>query len=205
MKPSFFIGIILVVVVILIYSLSDEQINQGYLQKIETYRAKKDTTFLTDINSPLDKKQKKDFKGLSYYAPNLTYRIEADFIEFDIKEMIKLGTTRNGERDYIKFGKAVFRLEGITHELLLLQPAEKRTSTMFLAFTDETSGFETYGGGRYLDVEVKKGKAMIDFNYAYNPYCSYNAAYDCVLPLKENHLKVKIQAGEKTTQKDKQQ
>ncbi|MCS6834243.1 MAG: DUF1684 domain-containing protein, partial [Flammeovirgaceae bacterium] len=38
---------------------------------------------------------------------------------------------------------------------------------------------------------------ILDFNYAYNPYCAYNTMFDCPIPPAENHLPVKVLAGEK--------
>ncbi len=68
----------------------------------------------------------------------------------------------------------------------------------FLPFRDRTSGSETYGAGRYLDIEPSDdGTATIDFNEAYNPFCAYNDAYACPLPPPENWLQVRIEAGER--------
>jgi uncharacterized protein (DUF1684 family) len=71
---------------------------------------------------------------------------------------------------------------------------------LFLAFADATSGIETYGAGRYLDVKKVPAATSIelDFNLAYNPYCAYNENFSCPFPPKENVLKVAILAGEKS-------
>jgi uncharacterized protein (DUF1684 family) len=72
----------------------------------------------------------------------------------------------------------------------------------FLPFTDETNGMESYGGGRYIDLNVPKGnKLIIDFNSAYNPYCAYNDKYSCPIVPRENYLKTRIEAGVKTFKK----
>jgi uncharacterized protein (DUF1684 family) len=69
---------------------------------------------------------------------------------------------------------------------------------LFLPFTDLTSGVESYGGGRYIDMEVQKGNTWtIDFNKGYNPYCAYNEKYSCPIPPAENDLKVEVKAGVK--------
>ena len=68
----------------------------------------------------------------------------------------------------------------------------------FLPFRDATSGTETYGAGRYLDLDRNPdGTLLIDFNLAYNPLCAYNDSYSCPLPPIENWLSVPIRAGEK--------
>ena len=69
---------------------------------------------------------------------------------------------------------------------------------LFLPFSDETSGHETYATGRYLDLEEQGGDDYeLDLNSAYNPYCAYSEDYPCPVPPVENRLPVKILAGEK--------
>ena len=68
-----------------------------------------------------------------------------------------------------------------------------------MLFRDETSGQETYGGGRYLDYpasEIKNNSMILDFNNAYNPYCAYQPNYACPIPPAENKLLISIFAGE---------
>ena len=64
---------------------------------------------------------------------------------------------------------------------------------------DATSGTETYGGGRYMDLRIPKNdEIIIDFNKAYHPYCAYNAFdYNCPIVPEENWLKIPIEAGVK--------
>ncbi len=76
----------------------------------------------------------------------------------------------------------------------------------FLPFADRTSGTETYGAGRYLLDTIKgadlgrdeDGLTILDFNFAYNPSCSYSNRYICPLAPAENRLAVAIRAGEMT-------
>ena len=83
-------------------------------------------------------------------------------------------------------------LQGGSYRLLLLrQSGDDTTNRLFLAFRDSTSGRETYGGGRYLDLyQQSSNEVFIDFNRAYNPYCVYNSAYSCPLPPAENDLQL---------------
>jgi uncharacterized protein (DUF1684 family) len=81
---------------------------------------------------------------------------------------------------------------------LFRQPQYK--DYLFLPFKDETNGFETYGGGRYMDVRIstlKDGKIILNFNKAYNPYCAYGDGFNCPIPPLENHLNFSIKAGER--------
>ncbi len=67
-----------------------------------------------------------------------------------------------------------------------------------MPFRDATSGTETYGAGRYLDLEpLPDGSYDLDFNLAYSPYCAYSPSYSCPLPPPENRLGARILAGER--------
>jgi uncharacterized protein (DUF1684 family) len=76
---------------------------------------------------------------------------------------------------------------------------QEYANLVFLPFTDLTSNYETYGGGRYLDLEVTDSNTMIiDFNLCYHPYCAYSHnGWSCPIPPKENFVNAKIKAGVK--------
>jgi uncharacterized protein (DUF1684 family) len=67
-------------------------------------------------------------------------------------------------------------------------------------FGDQTNANETYGGGRFLTVNAPddRGRMFIDFNRATNPPCAFTEFATCPLPPRQNHLPVRIEAGEKT-------
>jgi uncharacterized protein (DUF1684 family) len=74
----------------------------------------------------------------------------------------------------------------------------------FLCFRDATSGTESYGGGRYLldtvkgaDLGEDGGRLVLDFNFAYNPSCSYDPGWVCPLAPPANRLAVAVEAGER--------
>ena len=81
-----------------------------------------------------------------------------------------------------------------------LMKKEKLKDYLFVPFGDATSGFESYGGGRYIEFyisDIKNNQVILDFNKAYNPYCAYTTGYNCPIPPLENLLIVAIPAGEK--------
>jgi hypothetical protein len=205
MKSSnlFFGGVVVIVLLILVYSFSGEQAGEVYQDEMKVYREEKDKLFADGDGSPLDRKQKQVFEGLSYYPISQAYRIIADFEKYPIQENIEINTTKDVSRVFKKHGKATFQLNNSVHELLVLKSTDRLTANvLFIPFTDETSGRETYGAGRYLDAEMSgNNKITLDFNTAYNPYCAYNPTYECPLPPKENILMVKIEAGEKNFDK----
>ena len=69
---------------------------------------------------------------------------------------------------------------------------------LFLPFTDNSNGEESYTGGRYLDLQIPENdKIILDFNQAYNPYCAYSGRYSCPIPPSENHISFPVLAGVK--------
>lgn len=138
---------------------------------------------------PVDDK----FNVLSYFEPI------TDTVGFTMT------TSANTQKHYYKYGRLDFMISG--KELILyiyqskdLMQTEKYKDYLFLPFTDATSGNETYGAGRYLEFstgDIKGNILHIDFNKAYNPYCTYASGFKCPIPPKENRLPVAIMAGEK--------
>jgi uncharacterized protein (DUF1684 family) len=178
----------------------EEVENEKYLEEITQKRRDKANFMQYDEQSPLSAEQKKNFSGLNYFEPAPAYRIEARVEENEDKELLPLPTSDNKQKPFKKWGYAIFEIEGEEQRLLLLQPAYgPDMEGLFLPFADATSASETYGAGRYLDLEMpKKSKLTIDFNMAYNPYCAYTEGFSCPFPPKENILPVAIRAGEKT-------
>ncbi len=207
-KNKFFLtGLFLVILVVLYYSFFDSgtttsadgltgAVNpETYRQEMEEVRAKKNQFFRTDAESPL--LDKKGFTGLSYFAPDPAYRVVARLEPFaDKTQKLVVRMSDGKEEVYDKFAHAVFRLQDETCRLLIV----KLDDTYSILFRDATSGKTTYGGGRYLELDeasLTNNQAILDFNTAFNPYCTYNPGYSCPLPPAENVLPVAVQAGEK--------
>jgi uncharacterized protein len=167
---------------------------ENTMNELKEFRAGKDRFFAADPDSPLTHEQKHTFKGLRYFPENLALRLELAVEEFPEKEMVKMQTTTGGVQTYTRFGRIRFSVEG--QEVALTVFASE--DGYFLPFADGLAGTETYGAGRYLELEpAAKGRLLVDFNYAYNPYCAYNETWSCPITPAENRLKVPIRAGEK--------
>ena len=79
-----------------------------------------------------------------------------------------------------------------------LREIEQYKNDLFLPFKDLSNGEESYGGGRFIDLEIpKENTLIIDFNKAYNPYCAYSTRYSCPVPPKGNFVEMKVLAGVK--------
>ena len=107
--------------------------------------------------------------------------------------------TSGTERDrYRKVGTLGFTVDGQPHKLTAYALDTGSLTRLFVPFADLTNGEETYGGGRYLELEqTPTGHYDLDFNRAYNPFCVFNPSFICPLPPRENKLTSAIRAGEK--------
>ncbi len=167
---------------------------QAYIDKINIEREEKDELFRSGPDSPIANKE--EFHGLHYFKPNLEYRVAANIVPYTGSDKIyTVAYTDSTSDEYERYGYANFTINGNELKLLIL----KNESVISVLFKDETSGKETYGGGRYLDYtlsDLKNNTIILDFNKAYNPYCAYQENYACPVPPKENRLPISIFAGE---------
>ncbi len=163
-------------------------------------RLAKDEVFKSEENSPLSGSQRSRFQGLSYYPINPALRFSAKLNRYAGPKQIRLGTNTGEIRSGLRYGYFDFEVEDRACRLNVykLEDAAGHGASLFIPFRDATSGGETYGAGRYLDlIENTTGIYDLDFNRAYNPYCAYNDRFSCPLPPGENTLEVPILAGEK--------
>lgn len=172
----------------------DSNSSEAYTASIQDQRDEKDKYFNNSSNSPFYPLGDSTI-SLNYYPVDEKFKVIAKIDLIDEKRTLTLGNSDGTISNYRKYAMAHFDLDGSSFELLILKNIE--TGILFTAFSDETSTKETYGGGRYLDLEFDRAtRITLDFNQAYNPYCAYNHDYSCPLPPRENHLDIAIEAGE---------
>jgi uncharacterized protein (DUF1684 family) len=162
---------------------------------LDAFRRAKDDFFLHDSSSPLTPDQRRSFTGLRYFPENQALRLETGTARFAEPEIVRMQTSTGDVRDYERFARFRFEVDGQAAELTIY----RNELAYFLPFADTLAGSETYGAGRYLEPEeLPDGRFLIDFNLAYNPYCAYNDNWSCPITPAENRLKVPIRAGEKS-------
>jgi hypothetical protein len=192
-------------IIVFLLSLTNSLFAQidSAVHDIELHRKKQEEKFRDPKTSPLEKKLRKNFKGLNYYPVNLEYRLKATFIKTENPVLFKMKTTTSRLPEYQKYGEVHFKLDGEARVLEVYQSPEISKTPdledyLFIPFTDETNGIDTYEVGRYIDFKIPTTpEVILDFNKSYNPYCSYGSAYSCPIPPEANHLPLKIEAGEK--------
>lgn len=166
----------------------------------ETY--KKD--LMTSAGGPLTAEE--DLAYVQFYPADSTYRITATVERIPNAEPFEMPTYNGMTRPHVAYALLSFTLRGKPQQLTLYRNLNviripEYRDYLFLPFKDATSGTETYGGGRYLDLrtgDIQNGRVTLDFNKAYNPYCAFKEGYPCPIPPKTNLLTVPVEAGEKT-------
>jgi hypothetical protein len=168
----------------------------------ELWRQTRDELFRSHPQSPIPPERRASFAGLEYwpYDPEARVLAELEDIESPPQPIESSGTE---PILFQPFARASFELGG---EPLALEVAWLAAygGGAFLSFRDATSGRESYGGGRYVldtvkgaDLGEADGKLVLDFNFAYNPSCSYDPGWVCPLAPPANRLTVAVEAGEK--------
>jgi hypothetical protein len=147
------------------------------------------------------RKELLEFKQLAYFAPDPRFAVTAKVERLAAPDPIKLATTRGLTKSFVRYAMLRFELDGTRYTLTAFRPAGSTGRELFVPFRDATSGNETYGAARFIDLEEPdRGASMLtlDFNEAYNPLCAYSPAWNCPIPPPENILKVSVTAGERT-------
>ena len=163
-------------------------------------RIEKNDAFMIDATTPLAVERREGFEGLNYFLPEPTLRFQVPFTAAAGADTVKLTKRKGDEVPYVVRGTVAFRHADDVHELQVFGPAAPGAGDyLWLPFFDETNRTDTYPGGRYLDLMVDaEGMVDLDFNYAYNPLCDYDATrYNCTLPPRGNTLEFAVEAGEK--------
>ena len=164
--------------------------------ELADFRRSKDQFILNDHDSPLTEEQRRDRHGLRYYDedPDLSFALSLE--PYDDQEIVELQTSTGDVSRFLRWGSISFTVDGEPARLTVYKDPDD--GDYFLPFGDATSGGETYGAGRYLELRTfHNGQVLADFNYAYNPYCAYNEMWSCPLTPSANRLSVSIRAGEK--------
>lgn len=194
--------IIIFVILILNYILSIAQnSDEEQVQEILLFQQELNEQFKDTAESPLPDDEIASFTGHEFFTIDLKYRVVAKLIPTPDSPVFEMPTTTTRKPLYRLYAIAVFTIDSVEYSLGLYQSlnlAEKEEykDYLFLPYKDYTNGFETYGGGRYIDLKIpEEDKIIIDFNQSYNPYCAYNARYSCPIPPDENSLETRIEVG----------
>ncbi len=205
-KLTIFIKKVLPALVIFILfaseTFSQKSSSDSAITAIKNFRQELNAAYKHPEHSPLDEKSRKKFRKHNFYPINLKYRVIAKLKTTPDEPFFELKTSSGKTKLYRKYGEVTFMLDAKEYTLNVYQgkallEKEEYKNYLFVPFKDHTSGNETYGGGRYLDLRIPANddKLWLDFNMAYNPYCAYSDKYNCPVVPVENYLDTEIKAG----------
>jgi len=170
-------------------------------KEFEFFKQKLNEEYANPETSPLEKKDLKHFKQLDFFPFSKGLIVTAQVELTPDTNYFGLPTTTSRMPNYRQYALLHFEIAGKPCTLPVYKSQEVHEGYedhLFLPFSDLTNDDDTYGGGRYIDAKIPSGETMIiNFNYAYNPYCAYNHKYSCPKIPAENNLNVAIKAGVK--------
>ena len=190
-----------IIIGVLLFSCTTQKIVEEVVTSSEAYQQNLVQEYQNEETSPLKGEELTHFYGLRFFPIAEKYNVQTEFeLEKELK-VIEFPTSTERKASYKEYGTAIFSIDNQKFELIIYQsyPVNpKYPQDLFLPFKDLTNGETSYGGGRYIDLElndIDKNKLKIDFNKAYNPYCAYSGGYSCPVPPQNNFLDIKIEAG----------
>jgi len=176
-------------------------VDDEYINSILNHRNEKDSLMRFEEHSPFNRDTTVEFSPLKYYLPDPAFLFKSKLNHYDTQDTVEILGTKGEIRQVIKEGYVKLDFEETEYRVNVYKGFGSNGAAYHsIWFTDKTTGEETYGVGRYLDFEMNENPNFvydIDFNYAYNPYCSYSAKYSCPIPREEDYLDFLIEAGEK--------
>ncbi|MGI8428110.1 MAG: DUF1684 domain-containing protein [Solirubrobacteraceae bacterium] len=167
-----------------------------------SWQATRSTLFREHPHSPVAPPERMTFSGPHAYRYDPSWRILAE-VEPAQSGRFELPTSTGVAMAFSRFGRAAFTF-GASELSLDLYLLEGYGGGLFVPFADSTSGTETYGAGRYLldtmkgaDLGQQDERLVFDFNFAYQPSCSYDPRWTCPLAPPDNRLPIAVRAGER--------
>ena len=170
----------------------------------DLWRRGRDELFRSHVQTPIEPGQRGSFAGVPLYDydPALRFTVGTRAVPDRAPRRVEVG--RDGALAMTAFATTDGLRDALGAELTLFWIGGYGGGA-FLPFRDATSGRETYGGGRYLLDTIKgadlgispDGRLILDFNFAYNPSCSYSDLWVCPLSPPENTLAAAIRGGER--------
>jgi uncharacterized protein (DUF1684 family) len=171
----------------------------AYTTELNAARSVKDEAFKTASDSPVPVDKRGAVLPLRYFPVDPNFAVPAALKLSEDRPVFEMPTSTGALRRMQLVGQLQFTLQGQPRSLgAFVEEGTQQIDRLFVPFADLTTGKDTYSAGRYLDIQpTTTGYYTIDFNRAYNPYCAYNASYECPYPPPSNRLDVAVTAGEK--------
>lgn len=174
---------------------------ESYIKEMNEYRMHKDSVMEFTPDSPFNKKGKEHFEPLKYFEVDPEFVFMCKLNLYEKSDTVAIFGTKGDERKAVRYGYFTFKYNNKEYRLNVYESYGKDGSKGYMSwFTDKTTNEESYGVGRYLNINLSPDPEYIykvDFNLAFNPYCSYSKNYSCAIPTKDDYIDLAITAGEK--------
>jgi len=195
------IVLLLIASIFILSCKSTIKVSDEYKKEILSYRLSQHKALTEGDDSPLTVEES---DAIDHFLPDPAYRVMADLVMTKDAKPFTISTYSGTQKSYLEYAKANFKIKGKSKSLLIYRDLKMIkipgfNQKLFVMYKDLTNGDSTYGGGRYLYLDMKDvidGRVVIDFNKSFNPYCAYSDGYNCPIPPIENHLDIMIRAGE---------
>jgi len=139
--------------------------------------------------------------SVAWFDPDPAWVVEAEFVPPLPGETIPVVNALGQVVDTAVAGRAVFDHEGERYTLVATPAGTP--GRLFFNFRDATNLRETYGGGRFLNVDGPvEGRIVLDFNLCHHPPCAHTQFATCPVPPEENRLPFEVRAGERYPEDD---
>ncbi len=141
--------------------------------------------FSSHPQSPIPEAERGRYVGPFVFPYDPAARVLASLEPLDSSRAIDVLTSDGHEIRMLHAVRARFELFGHGTSLDVFW-LDQYGGGMYLAFRDATDGASTYGGGRYLfdtvkgaDLGFRGADVILDFNFAYQPSCSFDPRWSC--------------------------
>jgi uncharacterized protein (DUF1684 family) len=182
-----------------LFTLTTTRAQDAWRDSLNAYWSRLDAEYADSSTSPLKPDDRAHFTHLAHFPFDTAYAVRATFTRAQNGEALTMRTSTARLPKFKVYGTLRFTMKGKEFTLPVYEDAVPNPSYpgyLFLPFTDLTNGGETYGAGRYIDLQAPLAPVItLDFNKAYNPYCAYSDRYSCPIPPAENHLETEVRAG----------
>ena len=169
----------------------------------DVFRAARDRLFREHDDSPIPYVHRSRWRGASWFPYDARWRITGVVKPIARRSTFEMALAADGATRFTRVATVEFVVRGVGYALALYW-LEGYGGGLWLPFGDSSNGTSTYGGGRYLydtikgaDLGASATEFVLDFNFAYNPSCTYDERWSCPLPPAENKLQLEVSAGER--------
>ena len=122
-----------------------------YVKQLEKMREEKDSFFKNNHHSPLTEQQKDSFSKLDYYKPNQLLKFQVELKQYEHQDKIDIMTSKGFVQEHVRFGYVEFEVSSKKYSLTVYK--QQDSDHLFVPFKDKTNGIESYGAGRYVELE----------------------------------------------------